>query len=306
MIDGLDPELASVVEAVPRWAGRDVTAEVLSLGITNRNFKVEVSGEAFVVRLPGRNTELLGIDRATEREAAAAAAAAGVAPEVFAYVPERRALITRFVEADPLPPEDLERDDVLEAVVRSLRAIHAMPPLRTVFDPFEIVRDYRRIAIDGGVPIPEAYDEALVAADAIRSAFEKSPMPACSCHNDLLNANLLMRDGRVVIVDYDYAGVGDRFFDLGNLAINNGMSEDAQRRLLERYFGGVRPVHIARQALMRVMSDFREAMWGVVQQGISDLEFDYVDYADRHFARCLRSIGDERFGGWVRDAADSV
>jgi thiamine kinase-like enzyme len=304
--EALDPDLAAVVAAVPAWRGLDVSATVLSDGITNRNFKVGVGDEAFVVRIPGRDTELLGIDRATEREAAEAAAAAGVAPEVFAYVLERRALITRFVVADPLPPEELERDDVLDAVVVSLRAIHAMPPLRSRFDPFEIVREYRATATERGVPIPHAYDEAIVAADAIRSAFDTSPMPTCSCHNDLLNANLLMRDGRVVIVDYDYAGVGDRFFDLANLAINNGMPEDAQARLLERYFGEVRPAHVARQSLMRVISDFREAMWGVVQQGISALDFDYVAYADTHFARCLRSIDDARFGAWVRDAADPV
>ena len=306
MSPALDPELADVVAGVPAWRGLDLTATVLSDGITNRNYKVLVGGEAFVVRIPGRDTELLGIDRGTERDAASAAAAAGVAPEVFAYVAERRALITRFVEAAPLPPEDLERDDVLDAVVTAVHAIHAMPPLRTAFDAFEIVREYRATASDRGVAIPAEYDEAIVAADAIRSAFEKSPMPTCSCHNDLLNANLLMKDGRVVIVDYDYAGVGDRFFDLGNLAINNGMSEDAQARLLEKYFGAVRPVHVARQALMRVMSDFREAMWGVVQQGLSDLDFDYVAYATKHFGRCLESIDDARFGGWVRDAADPI
>jgi thiamine kinase-like enzyme len=301
----LDPDLAAVIDAVPAWRGRDVSAFALSLGITNRNFKVEVGGEAFVVRLPGRDTELLGIDRTTEREAAAAAAAAGVAPEVFAYDAEHRALITRFVEADPLPPEDLERDDILDAVVTSLRAIHGTPPFRTPFDAFEIVRQYRRTASERGVVIPDAYDEAIAAADAIRASFDEAPAPTCSCHNDLLNANLLMRDGRVVIVDYDYAGVGDRFFDLGNLAINNGMSEDAQTRLLEKYFGEVRPTHVARQALMRAMSDFREAMWGVVQQGISALSFDYVEYANKHFARCLASIDDPRFGGWLRDAADA-
>jgi thiamine kinase-like enzyme len=306
MPDGLDPDLAAVAKAVPGWHGKDVSATVLSLGITNRNFKVEVGQETFVVRLPGRDTELLGIDRATEREAAAAAAAAGVAPEVYAYVAEHRALVTRFVEADPLPPEALERDDVLAAVVTSLRAVHAMPLLSTSFDAFEIVREYRTTASERGVPIPDAYDDAIDAADAIRAAFEKSPSPACSCHNDLLNANLLMRDGHVIIVDYDYAGTGDRFFDLGNLAINNGMSEDAQGRLLERYFGGVRQVHVARQSLMRVMSDFREAMWGVVQQGISDLDFDYVEYAHRHFVRCLGSIDDHRFGRWLRDATDAT
>jgi thiamine kinase-like enzyme len=96
--------------------------------------------------------------------------------------------------------------------------------------------------------------------------------------------------------------MGDLFFDLGNFSINNGISERAQERLLELYFGAVRPTGRARLKLMRVMSDFREAMWGVVQQGISTLDFDYVGYADRHFARCLESAGDERFGAWLEDA----
>jgi thiamine kinase-like enzyme len=105
-----------------------------------------------------------------------------------------------------------------------------------------------------------------------------------------------------VIVDYEYAGMGDPFFDLGNFSINNGISEQAQERLLELYFGAARATGRARLKLMRIMSDFREAMWGVVQQGISTLDFDYVGYADRHFARCLESAGDDRFGAWLEDA----
>jgi thiamine kinase-like enzyme len=107
----------------------------------------------------------------------------------------------------------------------------------------------------------------------------------------------------VIIVDYEYAGMGDRFFDLGNLSINNGISEQAEEMLLELYFGRVTPAAQARLQLMRVMSDFREAMWGVVQQGISTLDFDYVGYADRHFQRCLTNAGDERFGEWLSGAA---
>jgi hypothetical protein len=57
---------------------------------------------------------------------------------------------------------------------------------------------------------------------------------------------------------------------------------------------------------MRIMSDFREAMWGVVQQAISTLDFDYVDYANRHFARCLQSAANERFGTWLRDAPGDI
>lgn len=298
----LEPDLAAVVAAMPAWAGSDVRAEVLGGGITNRNFRVEIGDETFVVRLSGKDTELLGIDRDAERLATQAAHEVGVAPEVVAFLPERRALVTRFVEAVPLPPEDLERPKVLAAVVDSVRAIHGMKPLPSNFDAFEVVRDYRDTAEIHGVRAPAACREALEVADRIAVAFGKRPMPDVPCHNDLLNANFLVQGGRVVIVDYEYAGMGDLFFDLGNLSINNGISEDSQERLLELYFGAAGPANRARLKLMRIMSDFREAMWGVVQQAISTLDFDYVDYADRHFARCLASAGDERFGTWLRDA----
>jgi thiamine kinase-like enzyme len=194
----------------------------------------------------------------------------------------------------------------MQRVVDALRAIHAMAPIPSTFDPFRVVRDYRQVAEAHGVRIPDAYDDALAAAGRIRAAFDTRPMPSRPCHNDLLNANFLSTPERIVIVDYEYAGMGDPFFDLGNLSINNSISEDAQAVLLEQYFGRVTRANAARLKLMRIVSDFREAMWGVVQQGISTLDIDYVDYAVRHFARCLENATDGRFGRWLHDAGGDL
>jgi len=301
----LDAALESVIRSV--WPDSEPYSVIpLEGGITNRNFRVDVAGESFVVRLAGKDTQLLGIDRDAEHLAATAAASARVAPEVVAFLPQRGALVTRFVDGDPLPPEDLERRDVLGRVVASVRAIHAMGPLPSTFDVFRVVEEYREVAASRGVPIPWAYDVAYDRAVAIERAFAATPVPATSCHNDLLNANFIVQEDRVLIVDYEYAGMGDLFFDLGNFSINNGISEDAQRMLLELYFGGITPANEARLKLMRIMSDFREAMWGVVQQGVSTLDVDYVEYADRHFTRCLRNADDERFESWLADATGEV
>ena len=302
----LDPALDAVIRTLPGGDAGVDAVEPLTLGITNRNFRVDVGGASYVVRLSGRDTELLGIDRDAERVAATAAADAGVAPEVVAYLPEHGALVTRFVVAEPLEPERLEEDGILRAVVDAVRAIHAMPPIASTFDAFAVVRAYRDIAAERGVAIPPAYDDAVGSADGIAGALRAGATSARPCHNDLLNANLLLQGERVVIVDYEYAGMGDVFFDLGNFSINNGLSADAQERLLAHYFGRITPANLARLQLFRIMSDFREAMWGVVQQAISTLEFDYVDYADRHFARCLEGAADPRFGSWLTDAAGEV
>ena len=290
-----DPRLEKVLAQL--WPGREPVLTPITSGITNANVKVDVDGEAFVVRLPGADTELLGIDRHAELEATRTAAAAGVGPEVVDFV--EGCLVTRFVEGTPIPEEDLQREEVLELVVRSVRAIHAAPPIPSAFPVFRIVERYRALAAERSVPIPAAYDRAQALAERIEGAFGVNPMPETTCHNDLLNANFLRDGDHVWIVDYEYAGVGDPFFDLGNLSINNGLGAEAQEMLLRLYLGDVRDVHRARLGLMRVMSDFREAMWGVLQQGISTLDVDYVAYADKHFARLERTAADQRFEDWL-------
>jgi thiamine kinase-like enzyme len=124
------------------------------------------------------------------------------------------------------------------------------------------------------------------------------------CHNDLLAANFLGAGDRLVILDWEYAGMNDRYFDLGNLATNNELDEDAEIALVERYFGAVTPRRRARLALMKIMSDFREAMWAVVQQGISSLDVDYVDYARRNFDRLLANAAAPGYGRLLADAAE--
>lgn len=300
----LDPALAATIASIPDWEGLEPEVTPITIGITNRNFKVDIGGKSFVVRLSGKDTDLLGIDRAAENEAASAAARAGVGPEVFAYLPDRSALITRFVEGSHIPEENLEREDVLGAVVRSVKAIHTGAPIPSTFPVFRIVEDYRAIAEGRGVVAPSAFGEIHAKAIEVERAFATQPIADRPCHNDLLNANFLLDGDHVWIVDYEYGGMGDLFFDLGNLSINNGLSDEAQELLLRLYFGEVSDAHRARLQLMRIMSDFREAMWGVVQQAISTLDFDYVGYADRHLSRCLATASDDGFETWL-DAAGS-
>jgi thiamine kinase-like enzyme len=294
----MDPALATVLAAIPAWEGSEPLVTPITIGITNRNFRVDIAGESFVVRLSGKDTDLLGIDRAAENAAASAAAEAGVAPEVFAFLPELGALITRFVEGAHIPEKDLQRESVLRPVVSSIKAIHAGGPIPSAFPVFRIVEDYREIAAERGVAVPPAFDEVHAKANEIEAAFAKHPLPDRPCHNDLLNANFL-DDGEIRIVDWEYAGMGDRFFDLANFSVNHEFEVEDDGRLLAAYFGQERESDLAALRLMRFMSDFREAMWGVLQSGISELDFDFKGYASKHFERLERTAAEPEFAGYL-------
>jgi thiamine kinase-like enzyme len=284
-------EPSAVVERL--WPGGEAVVEPLGGGITNHNFKVVVDGEAFVLRIGGKDTELLGIDRRDEHEASLAAARAGVAPEVIRFVEPEGYLVTRFVAGRPIPPEELRRPENLERAARLLRTIHEGEQIRARFDSFRVVEAYRAEAARHGVEPPPAYSEAEELACAIEAS--RANTTVCPCHNDLLNANFLDEGERLWLVDWEYAGMGDPFFDLANFAVNHELSPEEDRLLLSSYFGAVTDDDLRALTLMRFMSDFREAMWGVVQQAISELDFDFVDYADQHFARLAGTAGSERF-----------
>jgi thiamine kinase-like enzyme len=275
------------------WPGDELRLEPLGGGITNSNFKVEVGGEAFVLRIGGKNTELLGIDRTVEHSASLAAAEAGVGPEVVSFVEPEGYLVTRFLAGRPIPPEEMRTSERIRQVAPALRRIHDGRPIPGRFDSFRVVEIYRDTAAEHGVRIPVAFRTAKEHADQIERV--RGYQPLRPCHNDLLNANFIDDGNSIRIVDWEYAGMGDCFFDLANFSINHEFGEDENAALLEAYFGGAGPSDLAALRLMRFMSDFREAMWGVVQQGISELDFDFEAYADEHFERLERTAAEPAF-----------
>ncbi|HEY4096146.1 MAG TPA: choline/ethanolamine kinase family protein, partial [Baekduia sp.] len=234
----------------------------LSGGITNHNFRARFGEHDVVLRIAGRQTELLGIDRAAEREATAAASELGIAPPVLLFLPEHGCLVTAFVPGTPIADTALREPPVIGQVARALRAFHERGPvLPATFDVPQIARGYLALARDRGVELPAAAWDAAQLAQRITGALSGPEHAPVACHDDLLAANILGDGTDLWLVDWEYAGMGDRYFDLGNLSINNGFVDADDERLLEAYWDA--PCTARRFAalrLMRSMSDVREAL----------------------------------------------
>ncbi len=298
--------MADLIRVVDRLAGRLGTpgGEPVPLdgGITNRNYRVRFGDRDCVLRLPGRDTELLGIDRAAERLATERAAALGIAPPLL--LADDECMVTEWLPGAPIDGERLRADPSSAAL--ALRAFHDCGlrlPVR--FWISDLLEDYARIIAERGGTLPDPYrrTQELVARIAEVLPLAR-PAP---CHNDLLPGNILATDadpGHALLVDWEYAGMGHPYFDLANLAVNNELDEGAQDRLLGAYLD--QPADPGRRAALRLMmlvSDAREAAWGVVQGSISELDFDFADYAHQHFSRLERNASDPRLQEWMRAAA---
>jgi thiamine kinase-like enzyme len=275
----------------------------LNGGITNRNFHVTLGDCEYVVRRPGKDTDLLGIDRAAERLAGDAAAQLGLAPAIAAALDE--CLVTEYVACNSLTPSEVAAS--VEQLARALRSFHDCDVLLPVrFHVPDLLDVYATIVRVRGGELPMQYAEARSIARQIADALPlREPRP---CHNDLLPSNVIRarEDERLLIVDWEYAAMGDPRFDLGNLSAGNEFDDAADERLLRAYYGTA-PSDRERAALklMRVLSDAREAAWAVVQSQISELDFDFGGYAEKHFERMRAAAAQSQFGEWLAVAAGS-
>jgi thiamine kinase-like enzyme len=282
----VNAEVQALIPLMPWLRGRKVTVRPLKGGLTNRNYCIDCGSDRFVLRIMGENSELLGIDRRAEHACAQAAQSAGVGPKVVAFFPDHGATVTRFVTGRVLAFKAVQTPAILRRVVASLRRYHACSNGAGKFCAFDTVRRYYAQARRRKVPFPR---HVVLALEMLARIEDEAGVPehVCPCHNDLLPGNLIDDRRKVWILDWEYGGAGDLFFDLGNLAANNLFDREQEATLLQYYFGQARPGDLRRLRLMRLASDMREAMWGFLQMGVSKLDFDYRTYARRHLQRFL-------------------
>ena len=279
----------------------------LSGGITNLNFKIDADGKSYVIRLAGEGTEQLGIKRDVEHTANKAAGELGIAPEVYYFIEPEGYIVTRFVSGKHIKPEDIVKPDYLSRIAKKLRLFHTRgPKLNGEFNVFKRVEMLTKVSKANNSKFPHDWDFIMQKMNEAKKALEKDPYQPTPCHNDLLNLNWLDEEvagdlGEIRLLDWEYAGMGDIFFDLGNFCHHHRLSDEQVRFFLNEYFGEVTPKLYARLRLMWPMSELHEAMWGTTQTGISKLEEDFQGYADLWFGRMRQHITDPHWDQWLKD-----
>ncbi len=294
--------IEQILQRIPSLALKEkpVITE-LTGGITNKNYKITVEAESFVLRMGGNETKYLGIDREVEYECSRLAAQAGVAPEPIAFIAPEGFILARFISGKGIPAEEIGNEANIPRVVESLKLYHAIEFFPGSFSPFRVAEEYAKTARSFHVKLPEKMDWYLEKSREIETAmYGREPLTLDPCHNDLLNANFIDDGTRLRILDWEYAGMGDIFFDLGNFAVQHDFDDVQDENLLRAYFGRPTDSQRAHQKLMKIMSDLREAMWAQVQIGVSQLDFDYAGYGQKYFERFEAGTVGGEYTDWLR------
>jgi thiamine kinase-like enzyme len=293
----MQDDVARVAAGISALAGWQGTPQRLG-GLTNRVYRL---GDA-ILRIPGEGTSEY-IDRGNEAVAARAAAAAKVSPEVLHMDAASGVMVTRFIDGTvTMTPEAFrQRPGAPARAALALRQLHLSGqvfPAR--FELFAMIDDYLALLSTRDVALPEGYHGVVAEAVAIRAALDRAPAPLVPCHCDPLCENFLDTGQRMWIVDWEYSGMNDPMWDLGDLAVEAGLSPEHEEQLLAAYFDGPPPPEArARMIIYKAMCDLLWTLWGLIQLANGNPADDFRAYADGRFARCRALMATEGFRAQV-------
>ncbi|TPK80665.1 phosphotransferase family protein [Mesorhizobium sp. B2-4-18] len=286
-------EARAKLAAIPVLAGYTGPLERLG-GLTNLVFK---AGD-YCLRIPGKGTEEY-INRANEAIAAREAAIAGVSPEVLHADAASGLMVTRYIAgAETMSPEKFrERQGSPARAAEAFRKLHASGavfPFR--FELFSMIDDYLKVLSTRDVALPAGYHDVVREAESVRSALAVRPLPLVACHCDPLCENFLDTGERMWIVDWEYSGMNDPLWDLGDLSVEGKFDAAQDEELMRAYFGGeARPAERGRIVIYKAMCDLLWTLWGLIQLANENPVDDFRAYADGRFARCKALMETEEF-----------
>ena len=292
--------LDDVLEAVPELGGeREV--EPLAGGLTNTNYKVTTPGGCYVIRISGKDTGLLAIDRENEVHNTIAAAETGVGAPVVAALPEHDALVLEFLDGEVMDSEKLRRGDRLAAIASACRRLHGGRRFLHDFDMFEIQRGYVAVCRERGFRFPERYDEFEPRVRELERAMAVRREATVPCNNDLLAENFIEVDGAMRLIDYEYSGNNEPSFELGNIWSESNLSLEQLEELIAAYYGRPLRNKVARARLWGLMSKYGWTLWGSIQDGISEIDFDFWGWAMERYDRAVAEFDGPEFEQLLAD-----
>jgi thiamine kinase-like enzyme len=273
-------------------------------GLTNTNYRVCVDGECFVLRISGQNTERLGINRAHEAAALQTAAAAGLGPEIVAFIKPEGHLVTRWIDGRHWDDKEFRTPENVRLLTETVKRIHALPPNGAIFSPFQRVLSYLETACSFAVPLPSGFDGCLQTMRAVQDDQRRDTSDwQHFCHNDLVSVNYLYVEAqqRIVVLDWEFAGWGDIYYDLATVVYTHDsegpIPPDLEEVMLSRYFGAATPWQRWRLLGMKYMLMLFTGMWGLAQHGMQQAGlipavegFDYREFAEYLFSHDIQEL----------------
>jgi aminoglycoside phosphotransferase (APT) family kinase protein len=247
-------------------------------GPASSSFLLQADGHRLVARIDKPAARTLKLDRQSEIEVLQAVSAAGIGPELVWADAQQGLLVCTYLEGSACSREQIRDPVLLRDLASTLRRLHKLPPAGPEFEPEAALRNYA-----GKLATPAANrmaDRACMLLDQLK---EESG-PRALCHNDLVHSNII-RHQPIRLIDWEYAAVGDPFFDLAVVVRHHDLNTTLTSGFLQAYFGSLLPEQLEKLELYGVLYDHLSSLWYLSMDDGSGLAPDLDEELQRVMAR---------------------
>ena len=286
-----------VLTLLPEWNGSAISVEELEGGLTNDNYKARVGLKDYFIRCGYTQNVILGVSLEREWQSTSIAAEAGLSPKTIQYHPEERIFITDFIETGDRDINLREPTSLKKFcdLVRELHSLKAEFPIK--FCPFDSINEYIEKAIEVGAILPDSLFLKIIPWMK-QLQLEIDPLSTCvPCHFDLHHRNVLDDGERYWLIDWEYAGMGDPFFDLATAASIEDFSEKEMIEFLRVYLNNRQPSpqEVSYFNTMRTLADIRWSLWCFLQSKISpQVNQPFLAFANFFLQNALNRLENEK------------
>lgn len=259
-------------------------------GMTNKNYKVQVDDELYVLRVPGNGTEEM-ISREEEIKNAVYANKIGVDAELVYFNEKTGIKISKFIDnAETLTPEAAKRQSSMKMVTDVIKKLHGSDiPMNTNFDIYNKIEKYEELLkkFDG-----KNFDDYYEVKDKVlhlKTIVNELDVKLVPCHNDLVSENFVKSGNeRMYLIDWEYGGMNDAMWDLAAYCLENGLSAEEEELFLKIYFEReVEEKYKKRILINKIYQDFLWSLWTNIKEAKGD---DFGSYGIDRYNRAKNNI----------------
>lgn len=294
-----DYNLEKITRLISAWKGKSVMISLINKGITNINFKVIVDGEAFFLSIPGSDSKLLNIDFTNKYHNNKICGDIGISPKVVHCIKAEELLVTEFITSKNPVSKSFHGSEKISVLVKMIKTLHGAKPFYRNFNMFTYIYHYMNILKKGGLPkLLFPISNRIDNLGQKLALYRRHLVP---CHNDFVVGNIIDNQNQMFLVDFDYSGNNDPCFELGNLIVEMAYNDNQVNELVNRYYGEIQENIISRVYLQGIASDIGWSLWGYIQAKISNLNYDFNQYAINRLERVMNKMESDEYELWLKN-----
>ncbi len=284
---------------VDEWKGKEVDIMELTEGITNKNYKVTVDEKSYIVRIPGEGTDLF-IDREVELHNMLSASNVGTGAHIFKYFRPDYVVISDFINGKMMSAESFKNKNLIVKALKAIKKINTEAQFTSTFIMFDYFDTYLQLVKKHSMKMPKNFIDAEKIVNRVREKFLKNMPELAPCHNDLLAENFIDQGDRMRIIDWEFSGMNDPCFEIGDFSVEQGFGEDEDALIVETYFGTFDESAFARMSIYKSMADILWTLYAMIQHHFSKIDFDHWEYGINRFNRAMNAMNTDTFSQWLR------